>query len=1003
MITNEFKKAYKNLNAAQKKAVDEIEGPVMVIAGPGTGKTQILTLRIANILLKTQVNPENILALTFSESASFEMRSRLSEIIGTPAFRVEISTFHSFSNDIIKNYPDEFTLLLSSENITETEQIELIEKLIDTLNLKLLRPFGDPSYYLKDILASINDLKKEGVTVERLEDSINQQKKDFEKIDDMYHEKGKYKGEIKGQYADLKKDIEKVEEFLLVFDCYEKALVKEKKYDFNDMLLEVIKALDSNRSLLLRLQEKYQYILVDEHQDTNAAQNKLIELVVSFYKNPNLFVVGDEKQAIYRFQGASLENFLYFRKIYPMVKLINLQENYRSHQSILSAADSLITKNISSNILPQKKLIANSNIKAQKIKLAKLSSYDLEYEYIASDIREKITKGFKSSEIAVLARRNLDLAPLTQSLNRLGIKFIIQADQNVLNDIEIQKLLLLFQSIANPLDETLLLKMLHANFLRVDPFDIYKIISYSKKQKKGLSELIEKINKKLIKELDLKKTTVLQSLYSKYKNWVTENDNIPFDVFFIKVVNESGFMEFILKSTDRYQLLNKLTGLFDEIKLRLYKNPKFNLVAFINLLQTVEKHSVALRAKVEHSNEEGIRLSTVHKSKGLEFEWVYIINCFDGRWGNTRKRSSKIRLPWEYLGINVKASLSFQEIEDERRLFYVAMTRAKRGITLTFSKFGIEGKEQLPSQFIAEIDSRFIEVIDTSKFEKSFDKSQVFSLPGPVKLGSKNSEYLKQLFLEKGLSVTGLDNFLTCPWKYFFRNLVSLPDVKNKNLIFGTAIHDTLDYFIKFRKTKLLTSQFLINKFKELLEKEVISDKEKEELLEKGERVLKLFYEKVIPTWPDDLQSEMNIRGVKFSDKVTLNGRLDMIEQHNALVRVHDFKTGRIKPRSQIDGSRADSKFNYKRQLVFYRILLDRYKQGLFKMKEGVIDFVEPNEKGHFKSEIFIITKEDVRELESIIKSVASQIINLTFWDEICEDKACEYCKLKAMVFNSHI
>ena len=265
------------------------------------------------------------MALTFSGSAAFEMRNRLVEIIGTPAFRVEIATFHSFSNDVIKNYPDEFSQLLSSENITETQQIELLEKLIETLNLKLLRPFGDPLYYLKDILGAINDLKKEGVFPKKLRDGIENQKKDFEKIDDLYHGKGKYKGEMKGKYVDIKKDIEKLEEFLLVFDSYQKALAAGKKYDFNDMLLEVVKALESNKSLLLRLQEKYQYILVDEHQDTNAAQNKLIELLLNFYENPNIFVVGDEKQAIYRFAGASLENFLYFRKIYPAVKLINLQ------------------------------------------------------------------------------------------------------------------------------------------------------------------------------------------------------------------------------------------------------------------------------------------------------------------------------------------------------------------------------------------------------------------------------------------------------------------------------------------------------------------------------------------------------------------------------------------------------------------------------------------------------------------------------------------------------
>ena len=196
MITNKFNELYKRLNPEQKLAVDEIEGPVMVVAGPGTGKTQILTLRIANILLKTQVNPENILALTFSEAASFEMRSRLSEIIGTAAFRAEISTFHSFANSILKNYPDEFPFLLSSESITEIEQLELIEKLLNSLDLVLLKPFGDPLYYMKDILSAINDLKKENISPIDLDKAIKEQTKDFDAVDDLYHEKGKYKGEM---------------------------------------------------------------------------------------------------------------------------------------------------------------------------------------------------------------------------------------------------------------------------------------------------------------------------------------------------------------------------------------------------------------------------------------------------------------------------------------------------------------------------------------------------------------------------------------------------------------------------------------------------------------------------------------------------------------------------------------------------------------------------------------------------------------------------------------
>lgn len=1001
MVTNEFKSLYAGLNKEQKEAVDAIEGPVMVIAGPGTGKTQILTLRIANILLKTQVNPENILALTFSEAASFEMRARLSKIIGTAAFRAEISTFHSFANSIIKNYPDEFPYLLASDSITEIEQLELIEKLINSLDLKLLKPFGDPLYYLKDILATINDLKKENIPPEELKEVIKKQFEDFEKIEDLYHEKGKFKGEMKGKYQDLKKDMEKLQEFLKVYETYRKKLIEDKKYDFNDMLILVVKALSEDKSLLLRIQEKFQYILVDEHQDTNAAQNKLIELIAGFYEIPNLFVVGDEKQAIYRFQGASLENFLYFSRIYPQAKLINLAKNYRSHKIILDASQSLIEKNISANILPKKNLLAETKLKKEKIKIAALSDFHLEYEYVASDIAKKIKTGTEPSEIAVLARRNMDLFPLAQSLERLGIKFIIQADLNILNDLQIQKLIILFEAINNPLNEIFLVRAMQLDFLNIDPFDVYKLLNYSRKEKKEFSQLTGKINEKLISELGLENPIAIEDFYHKYKRWVDLSNNEPFDNFFVTVVNESGFRLNLLKLNNRYQLLNKLTGLFDEIKLQQNKNVRFNLEDFLHFLQTIEKHKLSLKAKTEHSLEEGVRLLTVHKSKGLEFDSIYIINCFDGRWGNSRKRGTKIKIPWELFGQNIKAGVSFAEIEDERRLFYVGLTRARKEIILSYSKFGIEGKEQLPSQFIQEITPEFLQEIDATNFEKTFDRAKLLDLPKKIIINPKDKKYLQSIFLEKGLSVTGLENFLECPWKYFFRNLVILPDVKNKHLIFGTAIHFALEAFIKSMHFKKLGIRFLLDKFHECLDKEAITENDFKEISEKGERALRLFLEQIIPTWPKNIQSELSVKGVRFSDEIILNGRIDMIEPLSSdnLVRVHDFKTGKIKSRSQIDGSNEKNKANYFRQLVFYKILLDRYKSGLLKMKEGVIDFVEPDEKGRFRSEVFVITDKDVEEVEKLIKFVADQIINLKFWDQKCLDETCEYCRLKEMVF----
>ena len=360
-----FKKLYKQLNPAQKEAVDIVEGPVMVVAGPGTGKTQILTLRIANILKETQVEPENILAFTFTEHAASSMRRRLAEIIGSQAYRVRISTFHGFCNEIIKSYPEEFPHIIGAINITKPEQIQIIEQLIEMLPLKELKPFGDPLYYLQSLISSIEQLKREGINPERYLKLVEDEKKYFDLIDDLYHDKGAHKGKMKGDYQKLFKTIVKNQEAAIVYDAYQKKLRKKKLYDYSDMIMEVMQALSVNGDLLLNLQEQYQYFLVDEHQDTNNAQNKILELLCNFHPSPNLFVVGDEKQAIFRFQGASLENFTYFKKLYRDAKLVILDNNYRSTQAILNVAE---------NIIPgQKKLQADTKQLGRKIKLHEFS------------------------------------------------------------------------------------------------------------------------------------------------------------------------------------------------------------------------------------------------------------------------------------------------------------------------------------------------------------------------------------------------------------------------------------------------------------------------------------------------------------------------------------------------------------------------------------------------------------------------------------------------------
>lgn len=991
----EFLEHYKKLNPQQREAVDTIEGPVMVVAGPGTGKTQILTLRIANILLNSQINPENILALTFSDSAARQMRSRLSEIIGTGAYRVDITTFHSFGSYIIQNFPEEFDHLLSSNSITEVEQIELIEKILNDNNFDLIKPFGEPLFYVSKLLSAINDLKKEGVTPEKFEAAIEESFNDWGNISDLHHDKGRYKGEMKGVYSQLKRELEKNKELLFVYKMYQEKLKSQRKYDFSDMLIEVIKVLESNKRLLLLLQEKYQYFLVDEHQDTNAAQNRLVELLASFHKNPNLFVVGDEKQAIFRFQGASLENFFYFKKLYPSAKLITLTQNYRSQQLILDAAHSLIEKNISANIM-FKTVVKLKSLKEKpisKIKLFEAKTFFEEFSGIAKDIKTKIDAGEMPSEIAVLGRNNRDLEEIQATLDKYKIPSSLVSDTDLLTSPAVQKIILFLKLVNNPLDETNLIRAMHVRSLNIDPFDIYKLLDYSRKNKTSFLNQLKKLKKKEIKNLDIESFKQIKDFVEALTDWQKINHNEDLEKLFISIFDDSGLKNQILEQSD-YETFSKVSNFFEIIKEKAYKTPEYSLKDFLRFLEITMAHNLPIRSKLQIFESDTVKLMTAHKSKGQEFNYVYIIGAFDGHWGNKRKIGASFKLPWDKLGI--KVTLSDDENEDERRLFYVAMTRARKEVFLSYSKLSLEGKDQLPSQFIQEIKPELIEKIEIKPDKKT--EELVLSKATPLKVETKNAEIIKSIFSRKGLSITALQNFLECPWKWFFRSLLSLPDTKTSNMIFGSAVHLSLNNYLKAVQVGPVDRKLLITFFSQSLDREFLTEIERERLLKQGEKALNSFYEQIAKNWKKGLIGEAAIKGVKLHG-LSLSGRIDLIEpvgKGGAII--HDFKTGRPKSRRQIDGSSPESKYNYLRQLTFYKLLLDKYKDGQWKADVGVIDFVEPDEKGRIKSEMFEIRNNNIDELVEEIRVVGDQILSLNFWDISCGEKDCQWCKLRRLV-----
>ncbi len=997
---NTFKQGLDRLNTFQQEAVETIEGPVMVIAGPGTGKTQTLTLRIANILAKTQMNPENILALTFTDAAVHEMRQRLIKLIGNEAYRLSIYTFHGFSNQVIQIFDEEFEELLGAKPISELEQIQGIEKLLTENKYKLIKPLSSPLFFGRTIVGQINQLKREQVSPKKLEDAVNKDEQEFNNTQGKFHEKGRYKGKMKGEFQTWEKRIHKNRELIDIYIKYEAYLQSAQLFDFNDMILKVVNLLSSNQEILQQLQERYQYILVDEHQDTNTSQNNLIELIASYYENPNLFIVGDEKQAIFRFQGASLENFLYFKERYPTAVLINLQENYRSSQTILDATHTLIAHSAIELPSLAHKLQARSNRENVPVRVAELDNYFAEYAYVVHEIKEKIQAGISPKEIAAICRTNKDLFELAHSLEQENVPFMIDSDQNILEDLQIEKLLILLQSVANLPVDAIIAKAMHLDFIDLYPIDTFRVICFARDNRLTVWETLENLAK--YPTLELKERESMERFFKLLHQWKIYSENNRLDDTLVRIINESGFIKYIMKHKQKFDIIDKLTRLFQEIRIHVYDRSDYSLSEFLEYISLLRTHRLALKSKHITGSQEAVQLITAHKAKGREFDYVYILNAFDGHWGSTRTRAKQFAIPWNHLGISRTPEEKNVEIEDERRLFYVALTRARYGITITYSNHGLEGKEQVPCLFISEIHSDFIKIADTVPFAHEFEKNKVQIFATPRRISAKDTFFAnKPFFLERlkrlGLSVTALNNYLECPWKYFFRNLIQIPEEKSVAQLFGTSIHVAFNKYIDQRKKGVDSFEVLINAFQKAIEEQPLLAEELDLWKERGVNALTGYYQERISTWSENIESEVNIPGIHYKEDLFLSGKIDMLQINTTEndVIVYDFKTGKPKSRNFIEGKSGQSNGEYKRQLVFYNLLLDTYRNGFYKMAGGVIDFVEPTESNAYKSEYFEISEEEMHKLKQEIELFHEDMHTLAFWNKECDDKACEYCKLR--------
>jgi len=1000
MSSQKFLQEYKKLNQKQKEAVDTIEGPVMVIAGPGTGKTQILTLRIANVLRKTDASPDSILALTFTEAAAANMRRRLVSIIGSTGYYVNIFTFHGFCNHIINEYPERFERIIGFSNASEVDQIDIIRSITEKSRFKHLKPFGDPFFYVPHILGAIRNLKKEGLNFKVFRQGVKKEKNELLRREDLYHTRGAYKGNMKVLYQRRLRQLEKNEELARAYEFYQKELERLKLYDFEDMILEVIHEFEKNKNFLLEIQENYQYILVDEHQDTNGAQNNILEFLTSFFSNPNLFVVGDEKQAIFRFQGASLDNFLYFKDKFKDVKLITLKESYRSTQAILDASQSVIEKN---RIPPlSKSLTATRYSGGEKIQVHYFATDEAELLFIADSVQKLIEEGVLPHEIAVLYRENKDVFPVAQLFERMGIPYVIESDQDVLSDPEIKKLNLLFEAINEFGDSELLVKALHIDFLAIDPLDIYTLLRVVKKRKQSIYQVLKTGT---LKNLKLKDASQFKTLYRKLASWHTLSFNENFPLFFETIVRESGFLNHLLGHEHKLEKLAILGTLFDDVRRIVLHHQAYTLKDYVYYLRILRDHHVMIKTST-HPPTQVVRLMTAHKAKGLEFDFVFIVGVYDGHWGNKRVPTQFI-LPQRVQMITAEGERN----EDERRLFYMALTRARELVHISFARFSRDEKERIPSQFVGEIKQKLMEEHKDEYYDQRIMEQQHLLFAPRIRSGPllREKDFVKERFFEQGLSPTALNNFMRCPWTYYFVNLVRIPLSQTHTQMYGVVVHRTLQEFFNAKKRgKDIGARFLKERFLLYLGKMPVGEHFFEELREKGTKTLPAYFRFYQDTWNYNTVNEYRIQGVNLTPEVKLTGMLDKLEigENPRDAVVVDYKTKKPESRNWIEGKTKNSTGDFKRQLVFYKLLLDLKPRNTYTMRAGVIDFVEPNNAGVFKREMFEIQNEEVDELKELIQETSKEILTLSFWDKRCDNfskkfgtgRKCEYCALREMM-----
>lgn len=1022
-----FTESLERLNDGQRKAVEALQGPVLVVAGPGTGKTQVLAMRIANILKNTDTNASNILCLTFTEAAVLAMRQRLQRIIGNEAFYIRIHTFHGFCNEVIQKFADKFAFARELIQLSDLQKIKLMREILDGIDPErkfALRPFFDKYRFQRDILSAIQTLKRESVLPDDLENLVKTNLEELNANPNINKKTGKPTLDWNRKVTQAERQLELVE----LYRSYQELLTERGYYDYEDMILFVIQKFQEDEELLAHYQERFLHILVDEYQDTNGAQNEIVRLLGSFDESPNVFVVGDDDQAIYRFQGANVENLLDFTKHFKNVQTVAITENYRSSQVILDAAEAVIEQNKERlvNFIPElsKHLKSKLQIPEEKLQVYQFGNQETENRFIVDKVTELMDKGIQPAEIAILYRRHSDVDDVAEALLKADVPLRLAVGQNALDEVVIMQLLNLLRVIQfeDPDRDKLLTQILFYDFLGIDRLDAFKTIRFCGEKRVSIMDLATKpeleTELRLVLSPENKVFELLQSILA----WKQAAANHLLIELIEIVSRDSKLLPSLLESNGESHLgakvedLNALNSFFDYVRSLNRQNRAMTLQDLLADLNLLTQNNLVVNEQELDINRQGVQLMTAHSAKGLEFKHVFIVKCHDDNWGS-KGRSMGIKLPEEIFTKTVKSGDDL-EVEDERRLFYVALTRAQEQIYITSAKSYVKAsgeKEVAPSRFITEINPNCIIHPNIEKYEEFDLESTVTSLSPRVDppYTETEKEYLKCLIEDFVLSPSALNDYIECPLKFKFERLLLVPRLQDKTQILGTAIHYALEHFMRHLQAgELKGKDYITFLFKTSVEKELMNKEDQLQTIAEGTEIISGYYDRYLDEFAAPAEIEYRFMGqnmilsVEGHEPIRLNGmldRVDWVDRENSAVKIVDYKTMAPKSVNEIMGLTKNSTGSIYRQLVFYKLLTeidDRFRPSLnkpkYKVTEIESDFLKPAPNGDYKKVGIEIEDSAVEELKVEIVDVMSRIKNLEFDGSekypLCDD--CEYCRM---------